>query len=131
MATEFAIWDQSYATYGDLRSNQFYFVEFVAGSDKIVQKTSAVVALLIGILQNNPNSGDTAVVRHLGVSKCMAATPISSAGLLIGCEATGAGGVRYPVVDSGEYAIATSIETNVSGDLFGVIVSPIRITAGL
>lgn len=107
-----------------MRSNQFFFVEYVAASDKVVQRTSAVDAIAIGVLQNQPNSGDVAVVRHLGVSKVLVnGAGVSCAGYMIGTTALGGAVVHLTTTaGSGMYAIGVSREAAVnSGQLCEVM----------
>jgi len=125
MATEHNVYDASYPAFGDLRSNQFYCVEFSAS--KVVQKCSAVTALACGVLQNNPNSGEVAVVRHLGMSKCVAGSGITVANL-VGPVAHGAIGKKTPGTDTTNYVIGQAVETFSSGETGAIIIrgTPLR-----
>lgn len=121
-------YDESYQAFGDMRSNQFYFVEFVAGSDKIVQRTSAVNAIAVGVLQNQPNSGDVATVRHLGKAKVLVnCVAVSAAGYMIGTTALGGADVKLTATaNSGQYVMGVSVEAAVtSGELCEVILGGI------
>ena len=119
-------YDESYQAFGDMRSNQFYFVEFISASDKIVQRTSSVAAVLCGVLQNQPNSGDVAVVRHIGKSKVLVnCVNISCAGYMIGTTALGGADVKLTATAaSGQYVLGISVEAAVtSGQLCEVILN--------
>ena len=119
-------YDESYQAFGDMRSNQFFFAEFVAASDKIVQLCSAVNAVCIGELQNQPNSGDVAVVRHIGKSKVLVnCVNISCAGYMIGTTALGGADVKLAATAaSGQYVLGVSVEAAVSsGELCEVILN--------
>lgn len=123
MATEVNIFDATYQALGDMRSAQFRFVEFTA--DRQVQRTSATTAIMCGILQNNPNSGQEAVVRHLGMSKLEMTS--AAAGSLIGTDATGRGVKVVYSTNSGQYTCAQSIEAVSASSRGSVIVSPVPI----
>ena len=121
MVTEHSIYDETYQGYGDLRSNQFYTVEFQAA--KIVQRCSSTVAVVCGILQNNPNSGESAVVRHLGKSKF--ASHSGAYGNFMGPAANGALNVKVAGSASGQYIILQAIQASDSGDIvMGIVSTP-------
>jgi predicted membrane protein len=123
MAVEQNLFDQSYTAFGDFRSTPFYFVEFVA--DKTVQKCSAATAVACGVIQNNPNSGQTAVVRHAGVTKVMAGALISAAGYLIGTAAHGAAIREVLGTNSANYILGVGQEDAVSGAIFSMIMASV------
>lgn len=86
MATESTfVYDESFIAASDLSSCQYYIVS--SSADGYVDKCTAssggisVVTRAIGILQNNPSSGQAAIVRILGKSKVVAS---SSGTLTIG-----------------------------------------------
>jgi hypothetical protein len=113
-------YDESYQAFGDMRSNQFFFVEYVAASDRIVQLCSAVNAVAIGVLQNQPNSGDVAVVRQVGVAKVLVnCVSISCAGYMVGTTALGGADAKLTAIAaSGQYYLGVSREAAVtSGEL--------------
>ena len=70
----------------DLSSKQYYFVKLASATT--VNVCSGVTDKPIGILQNNPESGEQAVVRALGVSKVVADATLA-AGDVIGTSADG------------------------------------------
>ena len=116
MANSVNVYEESYTAYGDLRSNQFFCVEFLTAADRVVQRTSAVTAIVCGVLQNNPQSGEVAVVRHLGRTKMLVnCIGVSTAGYMLGTTALGGADVKLtPVADSGEYVIALAVESAVT-----------------
>ncbi len=124
MGTDINVYDDSYQAFGDLRSNQFFCVEFVPTLDKIVQRTSATTAVIAGVLQNQPNSGDVAVVRHLGKAKMLVnCISISCAGYLIGTTALGGADAKVTAgANSGQSVIGVAVEAAVtSGQLCEVV----------
>ena len=72
-------YDESFATPYDLRSSQYCFVKFT-GQQVVVCDTSGEAP--IGILQNHPQSGDTARVRVIGRSKVKGAGGAACGGFL-------------------------------------------------
>lgn len=119
MSTELNVYDDSYATFGDLQSNQYYFVEFSAS--RTVQKCSAVTAVICGIVQNNPKSGETAVVRMLGKSKIKTGEAITY-GALVGCTAAGQAAAKSLGTNTTHYIVGQAIETTASGDVAHIVV---------
>jgi hypothetical protein len=119
MATENNLFDITCSTIVDQRSNQYTLQSF-QGS-KIVTRCSDVSALAIGILQNNPASGQEAVVRCLGVSKALAGGTITAAGNKIGPETFGSAVVKANATDSGDVVIGVAMESAVSGQIFSVL----------
>ena len=126
MATDVNILDMTYRAFGDLRSNQFHAVEFQAA--KVVQLCSAVTAIACGIIQNNPNSGDVAVVRHLGVTKYKSWSGAYANHL--GTTAVGTLKVVTPGTDTTHYVIGQGLESTVSGDIgsMKILGTPVRAT---
>jgi hypothetical protein len=115
--TEVNVLDLAYQARGDLRSAQFHLVEFVA--DRTVQVCSATTAIACGILQNTPKSGESALVRHFGVSKVHVMSGM--VGKFIAPTATGEGNsLTTPI--SGQYVIGMCIDGVTSGSLASVIV---------
>lgn len=68
----------------DLSSKQYHFVKLASGST--VDVCSAVTDVPIGVLQNNPASGESAEVLFIGVSKVVADATLA-AGDVIGTSA--------------------------------------------
>lgn len=70
MATEQAVWKESFAAAEDLSSDQYRFV--VLNSSGNVRRPDSEDEVAIGILQNAPESGEAAVVMIIGKSKLVA-----------------------------------------------------------
>jgi len=70
MATEQAIWRESFEAAEDLSDNQYHFV--VLNTSGKVRLLDAEDEVAIGILQNAPESGKAAEVMIIGKSKCVA-----------------------------------------------------------
>lgn len=67
MATGKFVDDDSYAASADLSAVQFHIVELTGASTVNVCNSAADIP--IGVLQNDPKSGEAATVRRLGKSK--------------------------------------------------------------
>ena len=119
------IFDMTYKAYGDMRSNQFYCVEVQAAG--VVQICSAVTAVACGIIQDNPNSGDTCTVRHEGKSKYKLNGSVT-AGARIGAAANGALASKTEGTNTTHYVIAQDVNGGSSGDIGVCLVrgTPVR-----
>jgi hypothetical protein len=80
--------DLSLKAAADLRTNQYNFVKLDANGNVVL--ASAAGEKVLGVLQNKPNTGETAVVRVIGVSKVVASAAIA-AGDYIATTAAGLG----------------------------------------
>jgi hypothetical protein len=85
----------------DLSAKQFYFVKL--DTDGTVILPTAVGDLPYGVLQNNPASGEEAVVCLFGVTKIVADADISTPGTPIGTSADGQADAKVPGTDTAEY----------------------------
>lgn len=74
MATELGIMDVSYLAAEDLSSDQYTFVVLTSSG---VRRPDSEAETAIGVLQNDPASGQVAVVRVQGFSKLAAASALS------------------------------------------------------
>ena len=74
MAYEVPIMDVSFEAGEDLSNDQYRFVVLSGGK---VYRPNASTDKAIGILQNNPESGEAASVRMLGISKLVAGETIA------------------------------------------------------
>jgi hypothetical protein len=74
MAWELPIWVESYEAGEDLSNDQYRFVILSGGK---VCRPNATTDKSIGILQNNPESGEEASVMRLGTSKLVAGETIA------------------------------------------------------
>ena len=98
--------DLSFRAAADLRTNQYNFVKLDANGDVIL--ASVVGERVLGVLQNKPNLGETAVVRVIGVSKVVASAAIA-AGDFLTTSAAGQGKTALRLV------AATGVASNVIG----------------
>ncbi len=84
----------------DLSSKQYHFV--VLASASTVNVASAITNAPIGILQNNPESGQQAIVAVSGISKVVADGTLA-AGNFIGTSADGQADAISPGTDTTVY----------------------------
>lgn len=111
MGDEKNIYDESFVAYGSLQSSQFCFVKL--GASKRADICAVSGEIHVGILQNNPKSGEDAVVRMLGKSKILLGGSCS-AGAAICTDHNGAG--LACTLGSGDYTLAMMAESGVAGD---------------
>jgi hypothetical protein len=111
MTVEKAILDATYQAYTDLRSCQYAFMKLVSNND-VVTVTATSGERMIGILQDQPNSGMNAVVRLAGVSKLRGAGTVS-ANALVTTAMSGEGiGIT---LTSGQYVMAQAVDALADG----------------
>lgn len=122
MTTEYNLFDATYQARGDMRSNQGYCVEFIAARQ--VQLCSATTAVACGIITNNPNSGDSATVRHAGMAKAVCGSSIT-VGDLVGPLAMGCIGKKTAGTDTGDYVIGQAVETRSSGEVCAIVMGSV------
>ena len=89
--------DLSFKAAADLRTNQYNFVKLDANGNVVL--CSAAGEKAIGVLQNKPNTGETAVVRVLGLSKLVASAAIA-AGDFVATTAAGLGKTALRLVQA-------------------------------
>lgn len=102
----------------DLSAKQFCAVKM--SGDLAVAACSVAGERSVGILQNDPASGQSASVCHSGQCKAKLGATVASAGLPLQCDANGA---LIPAV-SGKFVIALSMQAGASGDIADVLVQP-------
>lgn len=107
---------QAFKAGADLRTHQYKLVKFGADNDTIVLCGNAEKP--IGVLMNDPNTGDIAEIAVQGGAKVKIATTMSTLG---GSVASAANGVGRAAV-AGEWAIGSQMDAGVSGDLLPIII---------
>jgi hypothetical protein len=90
----------------DLSANQYYFVKI--NSSGLAVLCSGATDKPIGVLQNDPASGEEAVITVVGGSKVVAGASIDE-GVLIGTASTGKADAKTPGTDTTEYVVGTVI----------------------
>lgn len=102
-----------YYASADLSAKQFHFVKM--SGNMTVDVCSAITDKPIGILQNNPASGETAVVAISGQSKVVADGTLA-AGDVIGTSADGQADAIVNGVDVTVFVCGQAVEAAAAGD---------------
>lgn len=115
--------DISYKAGADLSAKQYYFMKISA--ENTVTVCAATTDIAIGILQNDPTSGQAAIVRIFGRSKVNADAAIA-VGDLLGPAADGQAAVYANGTDTTKYirGIATKAVSN-AGEIAEVLLTPL------
>ena len=104
----------------DLSGKQFHFV--VLASATTVNVATAITNAPIGILQNDPESGEQAVVRISGVSKVVADGTLA-AGNFIGTSADAQADAISPGTDTTVYMTGQCVEAASAGETTTMILN--------
>ena len=105
----------------DLSDKQYYFVKLASATT--VNVCSAITDLPIGILQNAPTSGQSAVVAIFGISKASADGTIT-AGRWIGTSADSQAAGITPGSDTTVYVMGQAIQAASAGETFTMFLNP-------
>ena len=97
----------------DLSAKQYHFVSLASATT--VNVCTAITNAPIGILQNNPTSGQQAVVQVFGVSKVVADGTLA-AGNFIGTSADGQADAISPGTDTTVYMTGQCIQAASAGE---------------
>ena len=104
----------------DLSAKQYTFVKL---SGSTVISAAAATDLPIGVLLNDPTSGETAAVAVSGVIKLKASAAIS-VGALVGTTATGTGVSLTAGTDTTKYILGRAVTAaGAAGDIITVAVN--------
>ena len=119
MAIEIAGEDIGFMTAAaDLSAKQYFIVDVSA--DKAVNLASSAGQAVLGVLQNDPVSGATALVRTSGVSKVEVGTGGLAAGDLVQANANG----EAIAAASGDYTVGMCLIGAAAGELATIKVTP-------
>jgi len=105
----------------DLSAKQFHFVSLASATT--VDVCSAITDIPLGILQNNPESGQQAVVQIFGVSKVVADGTLA-AGNVIGTSADGQADAITRGSDNSVTIVGLAIQAAVAGDTCAMFLNP-------
>jgi len=105
----------------DLSAKQYYFVKLASATT--VNVCTAITDLPIGILQNDPESGEQAVVRIFGISKVSADGTIAAA-RWIGTSADSQAAGITPGSDTTVYVMGQAIQAASAGETFTMFLNP-------
>ena len=101
--------DESYVAAEDLRNYQYHFVTM--NTDGQIALMDTKDDIIVGVLQNIPNIGEEAVIRHLGISKVVANASLD--------EGTKIKAEFVSVTDCGKAAANTTTYTAFHGVVVG------------
>jgi len=104
----------------DLSAKQYHFV--ILASSTTVNVATAITNAPIGILQNDPESGEQAVVRISGISKVVADGTLA-AGNFIGTSADGQADQIGSGTDTTVYMMGQCIEAASAGETTTMILN--------
>jgi hypothetical protein len=128
MAKEYGGIDISFLAAEDLSGMQYRFVH--QASDTTVDMVDSAAEFPVGILQNAPESGETAVVRVVGTSKLVMNDAVA-VGALVKCEYVGAtdNGKGDAADTEGDIARGLCIKASGAEDDVGAVVLCINETS--
>ncbi len=101
----------------DLDDERYYFVYL--SDDQTVSLCTTGHLDAIGVLQNNPKSGEEALVRVLGTSKVVCGTPVA-VGKRVVSGIDGKADVEAALDGTEQRALGIALEAAVSGDVFEI-----------
>jgi carbamoylphosphate synthase large subunit len=104
----------------DLSSSQYKFVKMSA--DNTVVLCSAATDKPIGVLQNDPKSGQEAEILISGGTKVNAGATLT-AGSVIGTSATGTAVALTVGTDTTKYVVGTVVAGGASGEIITAVIS--------
>lgn len=100
----------------DLSAKQFHAVKLTG---ELAVGAAAAGDLALGVLQNDPEQNEGAVVAYAGVSKCKSGGNLA-VGNRVAPDASGA----LVLAGSGDFPIGVALEAGVSGDVVSVLLIP-------
>ena len=104
----------------DLSAKQYYFVKLSSATQVTV--CAAITDVPIGVLQNNPTSGQAAIVTTHGLSK-MSADGTIAAGNILGTSADGQADAIVAGTDTTVYVCGQAIGAASAGETFTAFIN--------
>ena len=105
----------------DLSSKQYYFVKLASATT--VNVCTAITDVAIGVLQNDPTSGQQAVVRIFGITK-VSADGTLAAGNIIGTSADSQADAIVAGTDTTVYVMGQAITAASAGETSTMFLNP-------
>ena len=105
----------------DLSAKQFHFVKLASATT--VDVCSAITDVPIGILQNTPESGETATITIFGITKAVADGTLT-AGRWIGTSADSQAAGITPGSDTTVYVMGQAVQAASAGETFTMFLNP-------
>jgi len=100
----------------DLSAKQYHFMKLDASGDAVV--CSGATDKPVGVLQNNPTSGQAAEIVVAGLTKISSDAALAI-GALIGTSADGQADAKTPGSDTTEYVVGTVLTTTGAAGVIG------------
>ncbi len=120
--------DLPFSASGDLGSYQYYFVKAASTKQYVDIATGGSNPIPIGVLQNDPYSGDSAIVRVAGISKVYVSGSVAiQVGNLL--TVSGCGGME--VVNSNGSAFSAIALEDITAGAGGYIAALLRPMTGV
>jgi hypothetical protein len=104
----------------DLSGKQYHLVKLASATT--VNVCSAITDVPIGVLQNKPESGETAEITYIGVTKIVADGTIA-AGNSLGTSADGQADAIAAGTDTTVYLVGTAIGAASAGETFTALIN--------
>lgn len=102
----------------DLSSSQYYFVKLNASGKAVV--CSGATDIPVGVLQNNPTSGQAAEIVVVGLTK-VSSNAALAIGDLIGTSSDGQADAKTAGTDTTEYVVGTVLTTTGAAGVVGSV----------
>jgi hypothetical protein len=102
----------------DLSSSQYYFVKLNASGKAVV--CAGATDIPVGVLQNNPTSGQAAEIVVVGLTK-VSSNAALAIGDLIGTSADGQADAKTAGTDTTEYVVGTVLTTTGAAGVVGSV----------
>ncbi len=118
MSQALGVLDLTFKAGEDLSEKRYYFVYL--SDDHTVSLCASGHVNAIGVLQNNPKSGEEALVRVLGTSKVVSGTPIS-AGDRVVSDVNGKADKEAALSGTEQIALGIALEDAAAGDVFEIL----------
>lgn len=124
MSQQLADFEKTLVAGEDLSAKQYYIVQLDASGD--VEVGEGATDLLVGVLQNKPESGENAIYRFLGTTKVIASAAIAIGALV---TTTNAGKAVTTTTDK-DVVIGRALEAaGAAGDIIEIQLSIFTLSA--
>lgn len=117
MSQQIAAFEKTLVAGEDMTAKQFYIVQLDATGKAEVAE--GATDLILGVLQNKPNTGEAALYRFLGTAKVIAGGSVAIGDWVT----TDSAGKAVATTTDGNITIGRALEAADSGDIFEVQLS--------
>ncbi len=121
MSVQNNLLNKSFVASADYSAKQYYIMKQTTSTTPYgIVLASAATDNVIGILQNEPNVGETGVVAIIGTAKVIAGTPISIGEFIV----ADSNGKANTIQAAGEIVIGQALEeATAAGDIIEVLIT--------